>query len=303
MSAVKVEIGRERGPDDGSRRFLPQAVSFDTRARLLETVVQDDSEPEIQAQWRTNQAHVRESLIHQFGASDYEQKIQNFMEIGAAPWSVMALHNVYLKQVRDAFVAMQYYPALLGACGLGERILNQLVLTLRDDYPDHPATRHVAKKQALDDWSKCVRTLREWGVFDEVTAREYLSLKRKRHAAVHYRSGLDTGDARDAALAAVKQLCELVERIFLPIGSSPHYFAGPIGRSYVKLEAEASPFVRRFILPACVLVSPKFRFVPSGSPSGLDVYDDPDYGVGEPPLTDEQFAEPERATPQVDYPF
>jgi hypothetical protein len=122
-----------------------------------------------------------------------------------------------------------------------------------------------------------------------------------RHAAVHYRSDLDNGDAREAALEAVKQLCLLVERIFLPIGNSPRYFSGPIGRSYVRRDAESEPFVRRFILPACVLVSPVFRFVANGV--GLDVYDDPEYGVGHPELSDDEFAEPERATRQVPHPF
>jgi hypothetical protein len=301
MTAIKVDVGRPRSPNDGSRRFLPDAVSFDARPTLLATVIEDDWEPHIKAQWATNQANVREWLIHEFGAASYEQKIQNFIELGTAPWSVVALHNVYLKQVRDAFVAMHYYPALLGACGLGERILNQLVLTLRDDYKENPATRHVANKKALDDWKRCVRTLQAWGVFDDETARDYLSLMAMRHAAVHYRSELDSGDAREAALEAVTQLCRLVERIFLPMGNSPHYFSGPIGRSYVRLEAEAKPFVRHFILPACVLVSPVFRFVSNGAT--LDVYDDPDYGVGQPDLSDAEFADPARATPQVPYPF
>ena len=302
MPAVRVEVGRQRGPKDGSRRFLPDAVSFDTRAMLLTTVIQDDWEPEIQAQWRTNQAHVREWLIHEFGADSYGQKAKNLTDLGTAPWSVIALHNAYLKQVRDAFIATHYYSALLGACGLGERILNQLVLTLRDDYAEHPATRYVANKRALDNWKICVRTLREWRVLDDQTASEYLSLMDKRHAAVHYRSELDTGDAREAALAALRQLGDLVGRIFTPMGQSPYYFSGPLGRSYVRRDAEEIPFVRHFILPACVLVSPVFRFV-NNAAAALDVYDDSHYGVGDRDLTDDDFADPERATPQVAYPF
>jgi hypothetical protein len=119
---------------------------------------------------------------------------------------------------------------------------------------------------------------------------------------VHYRSELDTGDARDTALAAVRQLGALVERIFTPIGQSPYYFSGPLGRSYVRRDAESIPFVRQFILPACVLVSPVFRFVNNGV-AALDVYDDPDYGVGEPDLTDDEYADPERARRQVAHPF
>jgi hypothetical protein len=66
-----------------------------------------------------------------------ERVIRIVVEVrpGAAPSSVVALHNIHLTQVRAAFVGMNYYPALLGASGLGERILNQLVLTLRRTTP------------------------------------------------------------------------------------------------------------------------------------------------------------------------
>jgi hypothetical protein len=302
--AVKVEIGRQRGDGDDSRRFTPAAITFDTRAHTLTTEIKDDWEEQIKKQWLTNQSHVKEAIIYQFGIEDFEQKIRDFTDLGVAPWSVVALHNVYLAQERNAFVSGSYYSALLGACGLGERILNQLVLTLRDDYSSHPATKHVAGKKSLDDWQKCVRTLKEWGVLDEETARDYLRLMRMRHAAVHYRSDLDSGDARDAALAAVVLLCELVQRIFSPHGRDENYFPGPIGRSYVRRDAEAIPFVKHFILPACVLVSPVYRYVASASePGGFAVYDDPEYGRNSPSLSDDQFAEPSRASPQVQYPF
>jgi hypothetical protein len=217
---------------------------------------------------------------------------------------VLALHNVHLQQVRSAFASMAYYPALLGACGLGERILNHLVLTLRDDYAEHDATRHVAGRESLNDWSKCVKTLKRWGVFSEDVGRDYERLRKQRIAAVHYRPALDEDDARIAALNAVRLLCSLVERIFNAVGQGAHYFTAPIGRPYVRSEAEDDPFVKRFILPACALVSPRFRFIPSTSAvGGFDVYDDPEIGVGEPPLSDEEFADPTRARPQVPYPF
>lgn len=286
MVAVKVEPGPGRQPSDGSRRFTPVDYHFDTRAVLLSRSIQEDWEPQIREQWKQNQASIREGLIHQFGAENFEQKIQNFTDLGPAPWSVVALHNVYLTQVRAAFVGTNYYPALLGACGLGERILNQLVLTLRGDYPDHPATEQVVGKQSFDNWRVCIKTLQEWGVFSGEVARDFTRLMKRRHAAVHYRSQLDSGDAREAALEAVALLGGLIEAVFTPIGERPYYFSGPIGRSYVRLDSESDPFVRRFILPACVLVTPIYRFVPAAG--GLDIYDDPDFGVGEPPLTDEQ---------------
>jgi hypothetical protein len=304
VATVKVELGLERGPNDGWRRYTPIAHSFDTRANALSTEIQDDWEPQVQEQWRAIHAGIRESIIHEYGAADFEGKIDSFVDLGAAPWSVLGLHDVHLKQVRDAFVSKDYYPALVGASSLGERILNHLVLALRDDYSGHEATRHVAKQASIDDWKRCVKALSGWGVFDDETGRDYLALMRMRHGAIHYRSELDSGDAREAALEAVKLLCSLVERVFNSIGAGGHYFGGPIGRAYVRLDSESDPFVRKFILPACALVSPRYRFLPNtGTPSGLDAYDDPELGKGKTPLTDSEFAEPERATPQVAYPF
>lgn len=102
----------------------------------------------------------------------------------------------------------------------------------------------------------CIKALQVWGVFADEIARDFTTLMKRRHGAVHYRSELDSGDAREAALEAVLLLGELIEAVFAPIGQRPYYFSGSIGLSYVHLDSESEPIVKRFILPACVLVSP-----------------------------------------------
>ena len=54
------------------------------------------------------------------------------------PFSVIAYHNLFLEQTREAFVMGHDYPALTGSCALGEKILDPFVLRLRDDYTSHP---------------------------------------------------------------------------------------------------------------------------------------------------------------------
>ena len=62
--------------------------------------------------------------------------------------------------------------------------------------------------------------------------------------------------------------------------------------------------MRHFVLPACVLVSPVYRFVANSAvPGGFDVYDDENYGVDGPPLTDAEFANPSRWSPQAPLPY
>lgn len=70
MATFKVEPGGRRTKRDGSRRFTPVNYSFDTRANVLATVIEDDWELEIQEQWRGNVKAIREHLIHQFGAEN-----------------------------------------------------------------------------------------------------------------------------------------------------------------------------------------------------------------------------------------
>lgn len=303
MPSAKVEqLGAERGPGDGSRRYTPIAFTFDTRALMFNIATEGpDVASETAALNLANQARMREVVIHEFGAADYEQKIRNFIDVGAAPWSVAALHNIFMAQVRQAFTLGAYYPALVGAVALGERVLNHLVLTLRDEYAGHPATKHVAGKESFDGWEKCIRTLEAWDVISDDVKSEYRALEKARHDAVHYRTTLDDSDSRDAALHAIKLLGAAIEKIFNPHGSGQHYFTGPMGRSYIRLASEQDPFIRRFILPVCALVTPIFRFVASGN--DLEVYDDPAYGADTEPLTDEQFVAVSETHPPVEYPF
>lgn len=286
-------IGRQRVSNDGARRYTPVAITFDTRAHLLTSEINEAWEPEIQQQWQENRRRIRESLMFEYGVRDHDQKIDNFASLGSAPWSVGALHNTYMTEIRSAFASGHYYPSLLGACGLGERILNQLVLTLRDDYKDHSATRFVKGKRSLDDWGKCITTLQKWGVFTAKVSDKYRRLMTLRHAAVHYRPDLDSGDARMSALAAILELQDLVNEIFSPHASAEWYFTGPIGRSFIRRDSEDLPFVRRFLIPACVLVSPVFRLEHNpDAPGGFDAYDDPTFGHGQPDMTDAEFATP-----------
>lgn len=288
MAMRQVFPGEARADTDGCRRYLPAALTFDSRATILTTVIEDSWDPAVADQWAVNQRQVKESLLHEFGVEGGERKIQDFGALGPAPWSVVALHNSYLSQVRSAFVSGSYYPALLGASGLGERILNHLILALRDDY-DHPATKKVAGKRSIANWATCISALEAWGVLGGQTARDYQRLMTLRHSAVHYKSELDDGDARTEALESIQLLQGIVQEIFQPLGGPPLFIAGSVGHSFLKLEAENLPLVRRFYMPASVLVSPRFQMRPNSASQYFDFYDDEDYCVERDDLTDDEF--------------
>ncbi len=124
-------------------------MTFDTRPYVLGMEIDDSWEDAVKEQWQEAKRGIRERVLYEFGVEDYDRKLADFLAIGAQPWSVVAMHNRNLRAIRNAFVAGAYYPALLGAVGLGERILNQVILELRDALADHPATKPVATKQGV----------------------------------------------------------------------------------------------------------------------------------------------------------
>jgi hypothetical protein len=292
MEMVEAAVGRSRGPGDACRRYRPVQFTFDTRAAVLDTVIGDDCDPGIQEQWRGNISRVREGLLHQLGGQDGEDKIEDFRALGTAPWSVVAAHNGFLAQVRTAFAVGAHYPALLGAAGLGERILNDLIRDLRTDYDDHSATARVRGKESVDNWPAAIRVLREWGVLTDSLADDYLQLGRLRNAAVHYRPGLEAA-ARENALEAVLLLQRLVEGLFTPLGGPPLFIDGITGSSFLARASEDLPLVRRYYLPNAVLVSPRYDVRPGDRPGLFLYYYDADYGGLDrcDGMTDEQFAD------------
>lgn len=293
---VEAPVGRVRGPEDGCRRYRPMQFTFDTRAAVLDTAIGEDWEPALQEQWRDNIARVREALLHQLGVLDGTRKIEDFRALGTAAWSVVASHNGFLTQIRTAFAAGAYYPALLGAAGLGERILNDLIRDLRGDYAGHPATARVLSRNSFDNWPSAIRVLQDWGVLTDQMARDYLRLSRLRNAAVHYRPGLETA-ARDQALEAVLLLQGLVEALFTPMGGPPLFIDGVIGASFLARASEDLPLVRRYYLPNAVLVSPTYELRFGHDGTSFVCLDDADYGAAEGcrDLTDQEFADALRA--------
>ncbi len=282
-------LGLDRGATDGCRRYLPIIVTFDTRNLVLDLDIQDDWDGQIKASWDRNKAQVRDELQAEFGTIDAEAKLDNYRAMGSAPWSIVFEHSVLLRQVRNAFAHGDFYPALVGASALGERLLHQLVHALRRDYINHSASTKAVKSGNLkNEWGSLIDVLQGWGVLDDETADAYRDLEDRRHAAVHF-DPRPEAVGRESALAALLDLQQIVERVLAPHGGPPRYIDGISGNSYLSLDAEDEPIVRRIFIPNCALVSPAHRMEPDESfPGGWRVYDDDDYDCAA--LSDDEFA-------------
>lgn len=233
---------------------------FDTRAHILAQPISEDWDEEAQRHHRDNRDGTLEALRRQFGEHAFETKLANFMALGPKSFSVVAYHNRFYEQIRCAFVVGAYYPALVGVCALGERVLNQLLLRLRDDYKSHPTYKKVYRKDSFDDWDLAITTLAEWGVLQDAAAVAFNELKDKRHAAVHFRPEVDA-DHASLALGAIHCFGRMIESQFAGIGALPWMLSGVPGEVYIRKDWESFPFVREFYIPTSPLVGPLHEIV------------------------------------------
>lgn len=167
-----VSSDAERGPNDECRRYRVVGVPFDTRNAILDWEVTDEwgqRERELQA---ANTSAIRMGLLAELGTTDGEAKIENYRKLGVSPFTIIGSHRLHLGQVRSAYAHGDFYPALVGASALGERIYNDLILTLRADYATHPSmSSRLMSARSIPSWNVAVRVLRDWGVIDEETGK------------------------------------------------------------------------------------------------------------------------------------
>lgn len=258
---------------------------FDSRSLTLSEPIRDEWDEQVKALHRQNRDNTIRCLKVEFGELDSEQKLQNFIDLGPKPLSIVAFHNAFFAQVRSSFVVGGYYPALTGACALGERILNHLILALRDDFKSTAEYKQVYGKDSFDDWTLAIDTLVAWNVLLPSAADDFRALMRKRHEAIHFRPETDR-NVRQLAFDAVTCLQKIIGDQFSGYGPQPWFITGIPGEIYIKKDWEAKPFIRRVYLSNGPLVGPNHR-IESLHPQVQIV--DPDHNKVYPEISDEEF--------------
>src|SRR5262245_5877793 len=237
------------------KRYRVFNMDIDSRAAYLTHEIKASWEPEIQEKWHNIRASIEASLVREFGEAAAEAKTRNFIDLGPKPFSILAFHNRFAAQIRNTFVVGCFYPALTGACALGERILNHLLLVLRDDFSAHPQYGKVARKASFDNWTIAIDTLVTWGILVPSAAESFRTLHSVRNRAIHFNPETDTND-RALALKAIKLLDRIIEDQFPVMGQQPWFIPDTPGESYIAKEWEQKPFIRRIYIPNCLLVGP-----------------------------------------------
>jgi len=96
------------------KRYRVFAFDFDSRPSILSTVIEESWESDVKELWRKNKVQIRDQFLAEYGSGNGDMKIDNFIALGPAPFSILSFHNKFLRQLRDAFVVGAYYPARFG---------------------------------------------------------------------------------------------------------------------------------------------------------------------------------------------
>jgi hypothetical protein len=240
------------------KRFRIFGFDFDARAHSLTLEIQDHWEENVKQLHRRNRKQTEDELVWEFGEASAEQKRQNFIDLEPKPISILAFHNKFFQQIRISFVMGAYYPALTASCALGERILNYLILTLRDEFKTTGEYRRVYNKNSFDNWDIAIDTLEAWKLLLPEVVVEFRKLRDRRNEAIHFRPEVDESD-RAPALAAIGSLGSILGNQFSAFGSQPWFITSIPGEVYIKKSWEDNPFIRKIYLPNCLAVGPKHK--------------------------------------------
>ncbi len=270
--------------DRGRRRHLSYSMDFDTRSHFLEEPGETWEELPRRLHLE-NREKLKAELAQEFGSHNFNMKLQNFADLQSKPFSVLAYHNAFHDQARKAFVIGAYYPALVSACTLGERILNHLVIDLREFFRATPQYRNVYRKDSFDNWQLPIDTLEAWGVLVPKAVVEFRALAVLRNRSIHFNVSTYT-TLRDDALRALLHMREIIEQQFAAWGDRPWFIERTRGHLFISRDWENDPFVKTYHLPTCPFVGPNFAI---SFEHGLRFHDQNDYGDGD--WTDEEFAQ------------
>jgi len=274
--------------DRGRRRYNPFSFDFDSTPLDLEVPVAHWNET-VTKNHLENRARTIERLKLEYGERNIEAVIQNTSDLGPRSMSLVTYHNSMHRQARSAFIMGAYYPALVAACALGERILNHLILDLRGGFTSSRHYRKIYKKNSFDNWSSSIEILSDWNVMLPEAAENFLKLEPLRHRSVHFNPETYS-TMREDALLALSLLDKIISRQFGYFGGQPWFIENTPGVQFIKEDYERHPFVRTYLIPASGFVGVNYGL--ELTESGWVHLDYADYGDGS--LSDEEFAKAER---------
>lgn len=127
-----------------------------------------------------------------------------------------------LHDVRNAYISGYYYCAMTGATTFGERILNRLIIDLKEKYPlqKYPSIPEVVyTSKSNTNWKQMYDALFIWGVIDSDLCEKFKELFEKRCRTIHYNVKL-----LDITEKEVAETINLISNIIYDLFAMSKYF-------------------------------------------------------------------------------
>ena len=266
------------------KRYRVVPKTFDLTANLLISLEESMKiNPSDELIEKINQ--VKENYGVRYGVLNLESKLDNIRSIGVNPFSIVSYHNSLIQQIRDSFITGNYYPALTGACALGERILNHLILDLRLYFQPVDSNEPIFNNRAFSNWRDMISKLDEWNVLLPEVSKSFKKLKDIRNKSLHFSQSLPS-KLREVALEALILIQNIIANQFSAFGLQPWFIPNVPGESYLKREWETMPFIKEYYLKIN-----SYYMGPSHKVKSIQPWDFEDDVYPEEEITDEKFVE------------
>ena len=125
-------------------------------------------------------------VTYRHGLLDIQDKYDRWLSLSPPSLCAPIEWHELLREVESAYVHGDYFPALTSACCLGERILNHLIIGLREYFVSSARYKEVATKDSFQDWNRLIDILSDWKVLNNDLAQRFKELLSLRNPAVHF---------------------------------------------------------------------------------------------------------------------
>jgi hypothetical protein len=225
------------------------------------------------------QADLISSFKKEWGELNFDAKLERYKKLNLSLIGIPGEYYDLLWGVISSYCCGLFYPAMTSCGALGERILNQLILKTRGYYKSSEHYKKIYRKQSFDQWDKVIVILKDWKVISNDIAELFTKLKVYRNDSIHYNDGYDfEKNSHDALM----YLAQIIDKLFNYTSRKDLFWVFDIsGEIWVRNNVVNDPFVKEFVLPHCLHLTPFCE--PTSTP--------PIKGMNAPtkPLSDKEF--------------
>src|SRR5919106_1746170 len=212
---------------------------------------------------------LREWLATTHGVINVEEKLKRYLEFNPPNLCVLTEFHDLFRQIQDSYVSGYDYTALTGACCLGERILNLLVIKTRRYHKQSRYYKRIYRNDSIQKWDLAMDALSDWCVLKGDTIDKFKELSTLRNASVHYGP---LRDLRPRALSSLSLVTAITDELF---GLRTDIFFCVPGEFYIRKDVEEGSIVKEFFIPNCPLVG--YKHFLEGGTNSLIIRDNFDY--------------------------